>query len=487
MASSEAEHRGPCPGIGFSPETAEAKMWRKRRTPNFRKQFEKDEATLRMASSGTLGGDLSVTLPADASGIRGVLAIINLAQQNASHTFMIPTFILWTWLLGLLSIGVVGGAAYLGREWQMRSWGWDPVLQRSIFTPTLGWNVETALLASAIGLVLFALCGGALIRAFLRLSAGSKRTAARGALPAVAPRVVKTLGRPDGSQLHVELYGPEEGTPIVMTHGWGFHGAEWNYIKASLSERFRLIIWDEPGLGKSTRPANRDYSIENLARDLEAVLGLAGNKPAVLLGHSIGGMITLTFCRLSPEALGTRVLGLVLTHTTPTNPVRTTSGAGFLTAIETPILKPLMYLTIALSPLVWLMNWLSYLNGSAHLSTKHGSFCGTESADQVEFATVFQTKARPSVLARGMLGMMRYDARQTLSGINVPTLVVAGDKDTTTKPSASEEIHARIPHARLLTLSPAKHLGLIEHYVRYEAAVREFVYAACAQNGNSPI
>jgi pimeloyl-ACP methyl ester carboxylesterase len=82
-----------------------------------------------------------------------------------------------------------------------------------------------------------------------------------------------------------------------------------------------------------------------------AVLALTGDKPAILLGHSIGGMITLTFCRLFPNALGTRVNGLVLTHTTPTNPIRTTSGAGFFTAIEKPVLVPMLYLTIALSPL----------------------------------------------------------------------------------------------------------------------------------------
>jgi hypothetical protein len=77
-----------------------------------------------------------------------------------------------------------------------------------------------------------------------------------------------------------------------------------------------------------------------------------------------------------PSALGSRVTGIVLTHTTPTNPVRTTSGAAFYTAIEKPVLMPLMYLTIALSPLVWLMNWLSYLNGAAHLATKLSSFGG---------------------------------------------------------------------------------------------------------------
>jgi pimeloyl-ACP methyl ester carboxylesterase len=204
------------------------------------------------------------------------------------------------------------------------------------------------------------------------------------------------------------------------------------------------------------------------------VLALAGDKPAILLGHSIGGMIILTFCRLFPAALGNRVTALVLTNTTPTNPVRTTSGAAFFTAIEKPVLVPLMYLTIALSPLVWLMNWLSYRNGSAHLMNKRSSFGGTVTWEQVEFATAFQPQASPAVLARGMLGMMRYDAIATLPEISIPTLVIAGDKDSTTKPEASERIRAGVSKARLLTLTPAKHLGLIEHHAKYAKAVREF-------------
>ena len=52
-----------------------------------------------------------------------------------------------------------------------------------------------------------------------------------------------------------------------------------------------------------------------------------------------------------------------------------------------------MYLTIALSPLVWLMNWLSYLNGSAHLTTKHSAFGGTETWEQIDFITKFQLQS----------------------------------------------------------------------------------------------
>jgi pimeloyl-ACP methyl ester carboxylesterase len=76
-----------------------------------------------------------------------------------------------------------------------------------------------------------------------------------------------------------------------------------------------------------------------------------------------------------------------------------------------------------------------------------------------------------------MLGMMRYDATKTLAAISVPTLVVAGDRDSTTKPEASERIRTSVPGARLITLTPAKHLGLIEHHERYAQAVRGFAHA----------
>lgn len=394
---------------------------------------------------------------------------------------MIPTFILNIWLLGLLSFGVIGGGIYLAREWSRRSWSYDPALQQSFFDPQFGFNEPTLLLAAAIALLVIAFAGGLIVRGILRLmtSAGQERSGnddpRRAAREEAKSR--QRLQRPDGSELEVEFYGPEDGPPIVVTHGWGLDSTAWHYLKRELTDRFRLIVWDEPGLGLSTRPANRDYSIENLARDLEAVLALANARPAILLGHSIGGMIILTFCRLFPEALGARVAGLVLTHTTYTNPVRTTQGAAFYSAIEKPVLKPLMYLTIALSPLVWLMNWLSYLNGSTHLSTKRSSFAGTETWEQIDFIARFQTRASPAVLARGMLGMMGYDATSTLATIHVPALVVSGDRDSVCKPEASERIRQGVPAATLVPLTPAKHMGLIEHHARYATAVREFASA----------
>jgi pimeloyl-ACP methyl ester carboxylesterase len=392
---------------------------------------------------------------------------------------MIPTFIFSSWLLGLLSVGVLSGGVLLTRAWYQRAWEYDLTLDRYVFDPNWGFNAQTALLVAGLLLLVWTLAGGLLLRWFL----GSSTRPSLDDNPPQHTRQGEThrLQRPDGSELQVEVYGPADGPPLVLTHGWGMNSTAWYYLKRQLSDRFRLIVWDLPGLGLSTQPDNHDYSLENLARDLEAVLGLAGGRPALLLGHSIGGMITLTFCRLFPEALGTRVAGLALVHTTYTNPVRTTSHASLFTALERPLLVPLLHLTIWLSPLVWLMSWLSYLNGTAHLSTKRSGFAGSETGAQVEFATSFQPHASPAVLARGMFGMLAYDATQTLPTIRVPTLVVPGDRDPVCRPEASERMHQDLPMAQLAPLMPAKHMGLLEHNERFAELVRNFA-VSCFQD-----
>src|SRR3569623_2439274 len=89
--------------------------------------------------------------------------------SNLPH-LMTPVFILQIWFMGLLSLGIVGGAVYAAHEWQGRSWGWDPVRQQSVFAPHLGWNEDTLLLAVAVALVLVALFGGSIVQAVVRLS-----------------------------------------------------------------------------------------------------------------------------------------------------------------------------------------------------------------------------------------------------------------------------------------------------------------------------
>jgi pimeloyl-ACP methyl ester carboxylesterase len=444
--------------------------------------------------------------------------------------FFMPFNILGLWFRGLLAVVILGGGIYLLYRWYDDSHVIERITApvaadeapagdaepgddrrsasaRRVFRFDPGWNQPTAELAAALALLAWATAGRLIGRGLSKLSlrpgvatgssdarASTKRVTntqasreddGRGRTAPIVPEEdenpsgertgeVHRIRRPDGTELRVECYGRRDAPPIIFSHGWGVDSTAWFYQKRYLAERFRLIVWDEPGLGFSTQPADKDFRLEKFAADLDAVLALADGRPAILVGHSIGGMSTLSFCKEYPEELGTRVAGLVLVHTTYTNPVRTTQMAALYTALEKPVIVPLLYLTIGLWPLAWAMTWLSYLNGSIHRSTHKSSFSGNETRDQLDFFAEFTPRARPDVLARGMLGMLAFDATATLSRIDVPTLVVVGDEDTTTKPEAGEFIANQVPGGRLATLSPAKHLGLVEHHGQFDRLLAEF-------------
>jgi len=366
--------------------------------------------------------------------------------------FMPPNFLI-LWLVQLLSIGILGGGIYILYEWYERE------------------LVGTSYLVAGLAMTLWSLGGGLISLPLLRRKGTDEPEFMR-------TGTVKHIERPDGSVIHVEVYGPEDGQPIILSHGWGPNSTVWYYAKRQLSDRFRLIVWDMPGLGKSTRPKNNDYSLEKYARDLEAVLTLAG-KPAILLGHSLGGMILLTFCRLFPEHLGHRVAGLVITDATYTNPLKTAILSSLLCKLQKPLLEPLLYLTIGLSPLFWLMTWLSYLNGLLYVSVEVSGFTGKETRGQLHFAALLSALGSPGVLARGTLAMFNFEETKTLSTINIPVLVVCGASDIATTPPASIRMQAEIPQAELVTINPGGHMALMERNQQFSDAVSAFC-ATCA-------
>ena len=312
---------------------------------------------------------------------------------------LMPFQVLGVFLRGLLSLALLGVGVYLVGDYltrrpepppaapqrpDERRASSDDATARSDERPAAvpapsGIDWPTVRLVTGLALILFSLGGGELGQAALnrllhRDGGADEPDATRGGQ-------TQRLRRPDGTELHVEVYGPPDAPPVVLTHGWGLDGKEWVYVRRELAGRYRLIVWDLPGLGLSKGPDDKDWSLEKLARDLNEVLRLANGRPAVLVGHSIGGMITLTFCRLFPEALGPRVSGIALVQTTYTNPVRTAYWATLYTALQKPVLEPLCWVMVGLAPLFWAMNWLSYLNGSAHRSTERSAFSGKETRD----------------------------------------------------------------------------------------------------------
>jgi len=282
----------------------------------------------------------------------------------------------------------------------------------------------------------------------------------------------RVLASPGGSRIYVETHGPGGAAPIIFTHGWGMDSTYWSYAREELSDRFRLWLWDLPGLGKS-KPASADaIRLEAFAADLAGLVDACGGQQPVLVGHSIGGMIIQTLLRDRPE-LQDRLAGVVLLNTTYTNPVETMVFSRPLKALQRPVLEPASKLTIPLQPLAWLLKWQSYLSGSSHLAHR-GGFGRYVTRSQLEHVTLLATRNPPAALARGDLAMFHWDATGVLGRVRRPVLVIGADADIVTKLEASQVLAQDSDRAELRVVEGANHMGPLERADLYNRMIADF-------------
>ncbi|MCZ0988745.1 alpha/beta hydrolase [Streptomyces diastatochromogenes] len=117
-----------------------------------------------------------------------------------------------------------------------------------------------------------------------------------------APTRTLTAVSADGARLHVEVHGPENAPPVVLSHGWTCSTAFWAAQIRELAADHRVIAYDQRGHGRS--PASHACTTEALADDLEAVLAqtLARGEKALVVGHSMGGMTVMAASRAPASA-----------------------------------------------------------------------------------------------------------------------------------------------------------------------------------------
>jgi pimeloyl-ACP methyl ester carboxylesterase len=371
----------------------------------------------------------------------------------------LPILSLPKFLLPGLGLAILIGAIWLLRDWWV---GLDIGDSAGVLHHVHGPTRE---LIAGLVLLSWSVLGRPVVLMFIRGASDE-------------PRHQRTQGRtvvaPDGSSLHVEEYGRQGAPVLVLTHGWGLDSTVWAYARRSLSDGFRLVVWDLPGLGRSHGPADGRYSIDRFAEALGAVVRSVEAERVVLVGHSIGGMTTLTFWRACPEDLKRRVAGLALVDTTYQNPLRTMWLRPLWTAVQKPLIEPVNHLTVWLSPLVWLSSWQGYLNGSNQLAMRLTGFGRFATRWQVDHVARLASKGSPAVQAKGNLAMIHWSMAEHLPQIDVPTLVLAGDRDIVTLPAASEHIGGAAPRAQTTVVPGCGHMGFMERHDAYNSEIAAF-------------
>lgn len=113
------------------------------------------------------------------------------------------------------------------------------------------------------------------------------------------------------ARLHVVEWGTQTQAPVLLIHGGSAHAYWWTYIVSALVARHRVLAVDLRGHGDSAWVDPPDYSIETHAKDIAALAAALELHDLSVVGHSLGGMVTIA----SAAPLGARLRAMALVDT----------------------------------------------------------------------------------------------------------------------------------------------------------------------------
>ena len=271
-----------------------------------------------------------------------------------------------------------------------------------------------------------------------------------------SPARVVSVRTADGMHLHAEVFGPPDAPPIELSLGITCGVRVWAHQIQALSDRFRVIAYDQRGHGRSDHPRGaRWFTIRALGQDLQAVLAqcLADGERAVVAGHSMGGISIMSWAQHFPTEVPRRAAAVALINTAADEIAAHSGGAHMFPTIR------LVSRSVALAPLYVpsapgirdLLRWLVF---GDHAHPEH-----LELTYRLLSACPPRTRSH---LARSLMAM---DLRPRLHTLTVPTLVIGGQQDRLLPPVHSVHIHGRLPNPIGLELLPG-----VGHMAIFEAA-----------------
>jgi proline iminopeptidase len=259
--------------------------------------------------------------------------------------------------------------------------------------------------------------------------------------------------------VHVEGGGASDARTLVLLHGGP--GGTSRYLAALdalASPSLRVVRYDQRGSGRSSAPAGGDYGRDAFVRDLQAVLDAVGAGKVTLLAHSWGGMVVQEFAAAHPD----EIAGLILVAATPP------SSSAFATAEKARDRHFAEAAARGLIPRSLPSDCAARLR-----ALRPAMVADPRSADDPAFdPTGCSTAARDAIAAAHLA--TAFDYRAALAALDVPALVVVGDRDPSGRVAADASADA-LRHARQAIIRDCGHFPWIEQPEKFSQAVKQFL------------
>ena len=251
---------------------------------------------------------------------------------------------------------------------------------------------------------------------------------------------------PNGAQMHYITLGPstalrsaQEVRDIILIHGFMDSAYNWKINMRALAQKHRVWALDLPGFGFSSRLTDRVYTFKNFARWVRDFMNIVGIQRPSIVGHSMGGAITLQFANDYPQ----RVDKIIL-------------------------LNPAAYLWIP-RPVRWAARipWLPRVMAGLAINSKrvHATIgrmaVGASPFDANEVARRsrhLRVKGTLDALIALAASPRETDLPRALKSIAAPALVVWGEADLLLPKEHGERLVKELPNARLLMIPEVGHI-----------------------------
>ena len=110
-------------------------------------------------------------------------------------------------------------------------------------------------------------------------------------------------------RFHFLEWGEPDAPPIVLLHGGNQTAHSWDLVSLHLAGRYRVLALDQRGHGDSEWARDADYSVRAMADDALAFIDQQALDSPLVIGHSMGGMVTMTLLARRPGAAARRRAG----------------------------------------------------------------------------------------------------------------------------------------------------------------------------------
>jgi 3-oxoadipate enol-lactonase len=249
------------------------------------------------------------------------------------------------------------------------------------------------------------------------------------------------------ARIHYELDGPANAPTVVFSNSLGANLTMWDPQMPDLSKQFRVLRYDTRGHGQSTTTPG-PYNIEQLARDVVALLAKLQLDRVHFCGLSMGGMTGMWLALNAPHVLHK----LVLSNTA----AKIGDAAGWNSRIDAVRKSGMKSISEAV-----IERWLSPPFRANSPDVTAATQRMLESTDLEGYLA-------------NCAAVRDFDARETVAAIRVPTLVISGTHDPATTPAEGRFLAEKIPNARYVELNAA-HLSNIESSTQFTSALTTFL------------